>query len=79
MDVIDGIAKMKRISELVELAEQDHVRELKRVNPSITEEEIKVEVRKWYLDKPEYWPEEFFRPASPERLQAMRDGKPWRP
>lgn len=75
MEVIDGIEKMRRIVELNRIAEEEYIQELLRANPSITESEIEVEVQKWYLDKPEYWPEEFFRPASPERLQALRDGK----
>jgi|CXWL01.1.fsa_nt_gi hypothetical protein len=68
MEVIDGIAVMRRISELNELAIQEHVDKLKRSNPSITEDEIKVEVQKWWLDKEEYWPEEFFRVGNPERF-----------
>lgn len=62
---------MKRIVELNSLAEQDYVAELKAKNPSITEDEIKLEVQKWWLDKPEYWPEEFFRPISRERFKRM--------
>ena len=72
MTVIDCTAKFKRIAELTQIAEQDYVQELKSSNPLITEEQIKFEVQKWYLDKPEYWPEEFFLPASPERLNRLR-------
>ena len=79
MEAVDYTAKFRRIIELNELAEQEYIQRLKISNPLITEDEIRVEVRKWWLDKPEYWPLEFFRPASPERLQALRDGKPWRP
>ena len=50
--------------ELNRLAEQDYVDELRAKNPSITEDEIKAEVKKWWLDKPEYWPEEFLRGCS---------------
>ena len=75
MTVIDGVEKMRRIMELTRHAEEEYVRELRRSNPSITEREIEIEVQKWYLDCPEHYPEEFFRPASPERLQALRGGK----
>lgn len=68
MEVIDGIAVMRRISELNELVEQEYVNELRRSNPAITEDEIKIEVQKWWLDKEEYWPEEFFRVGNPERF-----------
>ena len=75
MEAPNGIEKMRRIVELTRLAEEEYVQELRRSNPSITESEIEIEVRKWHLDCPEYWPEEFFRPASPERLQRLREGK----
>ena len=71
MAEIDGIAKMRRIVELINLAESEYVQELKRSNPLITEDEIKDEIQKWYLDKPEYWPEEFFRPVSQKRLDDI--------
>ena len=71
MAEIDGIAKMRRIVELINLAESEYVQELKRSNPLITEDEIKDEIQKWYLDKPDYWPEEFFRPASQERINRL--------
>ena len=74
MTIIDGVEKMRRIGELTRLAEEEYVQELRRSNPSITEDEIEVEVQKWYLDCPEYYPEEFFRPVSPERLEAIRSG-----
>ena len=63
--------QFRRLSELQRLAEEEYVQELRRSNPSITEREIKVEVQKWYLDCPEYWPEEFFRPASQERWDRI--------
>ena len=69
--MVDFTAKFRRISELIELAEQEYIRELKLLNPSITEDEIKTEIQKWYLDKPEYWPEEFFGPASQERWDRI--------
>ena len=65
---------MRRVMELTHLAEEDYVQELKRADPSITDDQIKVEVQKWYLVCPEYYPEEFFRPVSPERLEAIRSG-----
>lgn len=68
MEAADYTAKFTRIIELNELAEQEYIQRLKISNPLITEDEIKTEVRKWWLDKPEYRPEEFFRPASRERL-----------
>ena len=71
MEPVDYGAKFRRIMELNRLAEQEHVNELKRLDPLITEDEIKVEVQKWWLDKPEYWPEEFFRPASQERWDRI--------
>ena len=71
MEAVDYTAKFRRIMELNELAEQQYVSELKLSNPLITEDEIKTEVQKWWLDKPEYWPEEFFRPASQERWDRI--------
>lgn len=71
METVDYAAKFRRISELNEEAEQACVHQLKLANPSITEVELKVEVQKWWLDKEEYWPEEFFRPISKERFKRM--------
>ncbi|MBK9215843.1 MAG: hypothetical protein IPM59_09630 [Chloracidobacterium sp.] len=68
MEPVDYAAKFRRISELNELAEQEYVNELRRSNPAITEDEINVEVQKWWLDKEEYWPDEFFRVGNPERF-----------
>ncbi len=57
--------------ELNKLAEQEFVRGLKSSNPLITDAEIVSEVQKWWLGKDEHWPEEFFRPASPERIKRL--------
>lgn len=71
MTVIDGIEKMRRIAELVRIAEEEYVKELRLSNPLITKSEIDVEVKKWYLDCPEHYPEKFFRPASQERWNRI--------
>lgn len=73
METVDYAAKFRRISELNEEAEQDYVQQLKLGNPTITENEIKVEVQKWWLNKEEYWPAEFFRVGNPDRFNRTPD------
>jgi len=71
MQPIDGIAKMRRVIELRHLAEEEYANELRSANPTITDSEIQAAINNWYADMDEHWPEEFFRPASQERINRI--------
>ncbi|MGD9564276.1 MAG: hypothetical protein AB7F88_17505 [Pyrinomonadaceae bacterium] len=47
-----GIATFEMIAELQRLAERAFVFRLKEKNPSITPEQIEVEIGKWLKDRP---------------------------
>jgi hypothetical protein len=50
--VKDYKAKFKILMELIELSERAFIFKLKKKRPNITEQEIELELRSWYQDRP---------------------------
>ena len=46
------MSRLKRFIELMQLMEQAFIHKLKQKNPNITESEIKLALKKWYLSRP---------------------------